>query len=109
MEIKKPPMVTVTVIVLVVFIVGVLLGRSISSAKSTDALNIINNNELATESFVIEQQMFAELGAGSCELNKARLAGISDELGSLGKALEQADAQESIGVDNYDILKKDIT
>jgi hypothetical protein len=93
-------------VLLVVFGVGILLGKSIRTAPEDAITRSIQNNELNADSFLIEQELFKSLDSQGCELAKIRLTELSSELGNTGRQLVAADAQERLGDENFRFLKR---
>ena len=93
-------------LVIFVFFGGFLLGRSISGAAVQEVTEFIKENELNTESYLIEQDLIDEFGKDSCELASMRITQLSDELAAIGRRLEKPDAAEQLGDENFDFLKR---
>ena len=89
-----------------VFIVGILVGRASSSKKINEINKFIKENELNTESYLIEQQLIGEFDEENCALAKTRLDGLFEQLGSIGGKLVTENIKEKIGEDNYNFLKR---
>ena len=97
----------ITVILLIlVFIMGILIGRKMSDNRVDDISAFIKNNELNTESYIIEQELIENFEQGNCELADARISGLSEELWQIGKSLSPADAEQNLGEYNYWFLKR---
>ncbi len=97
---------TTVVLLIVIFILGVLIGRRMSDNRVDEISSFIKNNELNTESYLIEQELIENFEQGNCELADARISGLSEELWKIGKSLSPVDAQQSLGEYNYNFLKR---
>lgn len=103
---RKHLVLTGIFLVLFVFVAGVLVGKSFSSAKINEVTKFLKDNELNTESFIVEQQLMQDFNDGDCNLAKVRLQKLFDELGSIGRLLTAVDVKDNIGVDNFVFLKR---
>ena len=102
---RHQELVTVVLLVVVVFSVGVLLGSAYKSAGASEVSKALRSSELDAESFLVEQDLFESFNAG-CELAEGRLKEQSVELGQLGKVLGAGDAQAKLGEEDYGFLKR---
>lgn len=92
-------------LLLLAFIAGILLGRSLSNEKFDEITMFIKNSELNTESYLIEQELIGTVDKNNCDLSKARINDISSQLVLLGRKLTAADTKESIDKTEYSFLK----
>ena len=97
---------TTVFLLIVVFILGILVGRWMGSSKVDEITSFIKNNELNTESYLIEQELIENFEEGNCELANARISSLSNELWKIGKSLSPADAQQKLGEENYNFMKR---
>ncbi len=102
---RNQELVTVVLLVVVVFSVGVLLGSAYKSAGADEVSKTLRASELDAESFLVEQDLFDSFNAG-CELAQGRLREQSLELGQLGKVLGADDALARLGAEDYGFLKR---
>lgn len=103
---KKYLVVTSALLLVFVFIGGVLLGRSLEGLESGRISNFIKENELNTESYLIEQELIEEFDQNNCELTNVRIEDLSTELSGIGRRLIEEDAEKKLGSENYIFLKK---
>jgi len=103
---KKLTFLAVVLSLTIVFAIGVILGWSLSTAKATEATKILKENELNTESFLLEQELFETLGSKGCELTQTRLDDLSQQLYTLGIQLGTPTAKQDLGEENYHLLKR---
>ncbi|MEM4253824.1 MAG: hypothetical protein QXR48_00340 [Candidatus Woesearchaeota archaeon] len=92
-------------LLILVFAIGIIVGRSVSNPELSEVNRFIKQSELATESYLIEQELFADM-ENNCDLAKLRLSALSGELWRLGKLLGSETAKEDLGNANYDFLKR---
>lgn len=97
---------TTVFLLIVVFILGVLIGRRLSSGNVDEITVFIKNNELNTESYLIEQELMENFEQGDCELANARISSLGDDLWQLGKSLSPEDAEQRLGTENYNFMKR---
>lgn len=93
-------------LLIVVFILGIFIGRWMSSSKVDEITSFIQNNELNTESYLIEQELIENFEEGNCELANARISGLGEDLWQLGKSLSPEDARQRLGEENYHFMKR---
>lgn len=97
---------TTIFLLVVVFILGMLIGRWLSSSRVDEITNFIRNNELDTEAYLIEQDLLGEFEEGNCEIANVRISNLGNDLWELGKSLSPEDAEERLGKDNYFFMKR---
>lgn len=103
---RKHIMLTLVLLLLVVFIAGILFGRASSSKKINDINKFIKENELNTESYLIEQQLIGVLDTENCDLAGTRLESLFNQLASIGQTLVTENIKDKLGEDNYNFLKR---
>lgn len=91
-------------VVVIVFSLGLLVGKYGLSTELNQIEKMVKNSELAAESFVIEQDLLE--GKESCSLAESRISGLSFELWRLGKVLGSGTARQELGDEQYRFLKK---
>jgi hypothetical protein len=96
---------TFVVVLLIVFVVGILLGKGIGTGPEDQITRSMQSNELDTESFLIEQELFKTADRSGCDLAKIRLTDLSNELGKTGRRLVAEGAQKELGLQNFQFLK----
>ncbi len=102
---KQQLFLSMILLVIIVFAIGIIIGRSVSNPELSEVNKFIKQSELTTESFLIEQELLAGIEK-NCDLAKLRLATLSDELWQLGKLLGTETAKEDLGESNYNFLKR---
>ena len=96
---------TTVILLIVIFIMGILIGRRMSDSRVDDISSFIKNNELNTESYIIEQELIENFEQGNCELADARIASLGSDLWQIGKSLSPGDAEQRLGKQNYYFMK----
>jgi hypothetical protein len=94
-----------SLLIIFVFFGGFLLGRNIAGSDVQGVTEFIKENELNTESYLIERDLIDEFGTNNCELASLRISQLSDELAAIGRMLEEPDAIEKLGSGNFEFLK----
>ncbi len=102
---KKQVLLTTILLVIVVFSIGIILGNAWKSSSSDEVTKVLQQSELDAESFLVEQELFESFET-NCPLADQRLSSLSEELWKLGKVLGAQDAQEKLGDENYNFLKR---
>jgi len=102
---QKQALFTTVLLVAVVFTIGVVLGNTWRSAEASEISKILRQSELDAESFLVEQELFESFET-NCALAEKRLSSLSGELWKLGKVLGASDAQEKLGDQDYNFLKR---
>ncbi len=103
--VKRQFFLSMILLLIIVFAVGIIVGRSVSNPELSEVNRFIKQSELTTESYLIEQDLLAGLEK-NCDLAQLRLAVLSDELWKLGKLLGSETAKQDLGTSNYDFLKR---
>lgn len=102
---KKQVLLTTVLLVIVVFSIGIILGNAWKSSSSDEVSKVLQQSELDAESFLVEQELFESFET-NCPLADKRLSSLSEELWKLGKVLGAQDAQQKLGDENYNFLKR---
>src|SRR3989338_135023 len=103
MKNDKQGFITLILLVLVVFSVGVVLGNTWKGAQSNEISKLLQGSELEAESFLVEQELFESFET-NCELTEKRLIALTEDLSKLGKTLSAEDAKEKLGDADYNFL-----
>jgi len=74
-------------ITLLVFVAGLFLGWNLDSLRSSELLSDLRNNELDTESYLVERAFWDSYGGEDCNFAEIRLNSLSAELAELGQYL----------------------
>ena len=106
MKFKKHIRIAQVLLILAVFTAGVLLGRSLNQSQSELFDNFIKENELDTESYLIEQELIEQFGQDSCDISDVRIKDLTEELGNIGIRLSSEDAKSILGDEQYRYLKR---
>jgi len=96
-------MLTSLLVLLVVFVSGLLLGRSLCNSDFTSIDRYIKDSELNTESYLIEQALIENID--DCNFAEQRVDKMSQELANIGRTLSRDNAKSELG-NNYDTLKR---
>jgi hypothetical protein len=96
----------VVLLLVIVFILGMLIGRRMSSSRVSEIESLIQENELNTESYLIEQELIESFEQGNCMLANARISSLSSELWEIGRILSPSDAEQRLGSENYNFMKR---
>lgn len=91
---------------LIAFLAGIFFGNSLQSKDIDDLTNNVQQTELATESYMLEQELISNLNASHCDVARLRIQEHSQELYRIGKRLESENAKEHLGEISYTYLKK---
>ncbi|MEM4239652.1 MAG: hypothetical protein QXM31_01015 [Candidatus Woesearchaeota archaeon] len=103
--VRRQTYLSMILLLILVFAVGIIVGRSMSNSELSDVNNFIKQSELTTESYLIEQELFSGMEK-NCDLAKLRLSALSSELWQLGKMLGSETAKQDLGEANYNFLKR---
>ena len=91
---------------IIIFTAGLLLGVSLDDAKVNDLLFNINQNELNTESYLIEKEFISTFGGDECSLSNPRVDEISQEIANIGRLLTRYESGNLINEDEFNYLKR---
>jgi len=97
---------TTVFLLVVVFVIGMLAGKWLGNNNADEISEFIKNNELNTESYLIEQELIENFEEADCSLANARISSLSNELWEIGKSLSPEDAEEKLGEQNYNFMKR---
>lgn len=102
---KKQPLFTTILLVLVVFTLGVIVGNLWQTSETGQASRTLRQTELDAESFLVEQELF-ETFETNCVLSEKRINSLSQELWRLGKTIGAENAEKILGSQDYHFLKR---
>ncbi len=97
---------TAIVLMIVTFVAGVLLGYNLNNRQENEVNHIILETELTTESYLIEQELIDITDEQSCSLTNQRISDLSDEISNIGTRLNAPGAEEKLGKENFNFLKR---
>lgn len=103
--VKRQAYLSIILLLVLVFAIGIIVGRSFSNPELSDVDKFIKQRELTTESYLLEQELFSGMEK-NCDLAKLRLSALSSELWQLGKLLGTETAKTDLGEANYNFLKR---
>lgn len=103
---QKITMLTVFILVLVVFVVGILIGSNIRRSEANDLQTLLQESELNTESYLIEQELIGGSSIAGCDLAMIRIQDLSSQLYELGQKLNSENPRKELGERNYNLLKR---
>ena len=89
----------------IIFLTGLFLGYTLDSLRGNEVLDNIKQNELDTESLILEQQFLDELGGDKCEIISNRVLELQPTLTTIGRQLgkwHDADFKQQ----DFDYLKR---
>ncbi len=87
-----------------IFIIGILVGYSVDFFRSSDVLETVQQSELDTQSYLIEQEFFNTQGGYNCAIAQKRLGHLAEELGELGYYLVSFEEKNLFKQKEYDYL-----
>lgn len=95
------------VLTIVVFMLGYAFGWTLDYFKESDVLDKIKQNELDTESFLVEQQFSEDLSkTDRCELLTSRIDYLQTNIREIGDDLSQWDKDNLFNKEDFDYLKR---
>ncbi len=92
--------------IIFVFMLGIFVGRWVGSSNLSQIDYFIKENELNTESYILEQEMISGIAEGDCSAANIRINSLSEDLWKIGQSLSPSDAEERLGSENYNFLKR---
>src|SRR3989344_9119457 len=105
-KINHKKLITVSLILAVlVFVSGILIGITLDELRTNDLTIFLNENELQTESYLIERQFLDVFGKDNCQLAQPRIDEISEQLGSIGQILTDYESKGLFSEKSYAQLK----
>ncbi len=103
--VRRQTYLSIILLLILVFAIGVIVGRSASNPELSEVNKFIKQSELTTESYLLEHELFADMEK-NCDLARLRLAALSSGLWQLGKLLGTGTAKQDLGESNYNFLKR---
>jgi len=101
---NKKLLIRTAILTTVVFAIGVVIGFSFDSLRSTSVLDNLQKSELDAQSFLVEQEFFNRLGTYDCTVAQSRLTQLSQQLGELGFYLVNFEEKNIFKQEEYDYL-----
>ncbi len=106
---RRHLLLTSAVLATAVFLAGILFGWSLDHFRTTEILTTIKQNELSTESYLVEQQFIDSFGGDKCELLTARVDTLRDSTNQIGKQLACWGGKSTFKEADFDYLKRKYT
>lgn len=103
---KKYILLIMILVVVIAFVSGLIFGYSLSNRNLSTINKMIAENQLNSESYAIEQDLYQDLEQGDCQLVKQRTKDLSDKLAKLGQTLSREDIQNQMNPEEYDFVKR---
>ncbi|MDP3727908.1 MAG: hypothetical protein Q8R18_00495 [bacterium] len=97
---------TSLVITLLVFVAGLFLGWNLDTLRSSELLSDLRNNELDTESYLVERAFWDSYGGEDCRFAELRLNSLSAELAELGQYLNSYQKKNIFEEDEFQYLAR---
>lgn len=98
--------ITIVLALIIVFIAGVIVGNFVYSEQSREITTFLKQNELNSESFLVEQSLLESFGEDSCSFAETRVDQLYEDLYRTGKLLTEKNAEENLGQAQYRYLKR---
>ena len=102
---KKHLFATAFVLTVGVFFSGIVLGYTLDRVRINDIVDLVKQNELGMESYIIEQEFLATIGGDSCNILKPRFEELSFDLARIGNILTTYERSRMFKKADYDYLK----
>ncbi len=104
---KKQLLFTSLVLAVAIFSLGIVFGWYLDNMRSNDILEIIQQNELDTESYLVEQQYIESFDKElACEVLENRVPVLNDQLGEVGHKLVYYKGKNVFEKDEFDYLQR---
>ena len=91
---------------ILIFISGLILGGSLDDSRINELVENLNQNELNSESYLVEKEFVTNFGGNKCESSKARINELTKELGKLGPLLLKYESKSIFKETEFDYLKR---
>jgi len=105
-KLARHKFVTSVLLIIVAFIAGIIVGNLVYSEQTKELNRFIKQNELNSESFLIEQSMIETFDEDSCEFAAVRTKQIYEDLYSIGRQLTRENAEDELGPIQYRYLNR---
>src|SRR3989344_5306647 len=102
---KRYVLVTSFLLAIFVFFAGIAVGRVSDDFRANKVLDILKQNELDTESFVVETQFINTFGGNRCELLNIRVNSMNKNLNEVRSELNTLSGAGSKN-ENYEFVKR---
>lgn len=104
---KKHLLITSLVLASVIFLAGIALGWTLDHFRVNEVLDTIKQNELDTESYLVEQEFIKNFGGDSCELLSPRVTNLQSQITIIGHQLSKwGESSRSFKQQDFDYLKR---
>ena len=93
-------------ITIVIFVAGLMLGYNLDSFRTDDVMTELQNSEIETESYVVEQLFWDSVEGEGCGNVDVRISSLSVELGELGQDLVSYEQKSLFSDAEYEYLAR---
>lgn len=93
-------------ITIVIFVAGLMLGYNLDGLRTGDVMSELQNSEIETESYVVEQLFWDSVEGEGCGNVDVRIGSLSQELGELGQNLVSYEQKSLFSDAEYEYLAR---
>jgi len=94
------------ILAILIFSSGILIGLTLDEFRTNDVTDYLNQNELQTESYLIERQFLDNFGQDECSLAQPRVEQLSEQLGEIGRTLARYESKKLFSKSTFESLKQ---
>ena len=93
------------ILAILIFVSGILIGITLDELRTNDLAIYLNENELQTQSYLIERQFLQTFGQDNCDIAQPRIEELSNQLSEIGETLTKYEAKGLFSGSKYSELK----
>jgi len=103
---KQHLLITSFIVAAVIFLAGIALGWTIDNFKVNTITSALNQNELNTESFLLESQFVENFGGDYCKLLNLRIKDLQKSIAQTSEQLSTWGESKKFKTSDFDYLKR---
>ncbi|MBI2110501.1 hypothetical protein HYT51_01855 [Candidatus Woesearchaeota archaeon] len=101
---QKKILIRTLILTTIIFAIGIIVGLSMDTLRSNNALVGLRDSELDVQSYLTEQEFFETFGEYRCDVADKKLAELSKQIGELGYYIVNFERKNLFKQEDYDYL-----
>ena len=103
---RKDMFASAFIIVIAIFFIGFYLGDKLDDFRVDDATVLLNNAELDSEGFQVQEEFYNLFSDDICSIDEVMVSQLKEQLYDMGKTVDSYDVKHLTDKESYNFLKR---